>query len=79
MSTGSGLSELFGRDFEQILWQIVSVGVKTLSNTSMVASRNIKGEKGSLPVDVNRSKASLLKLPIVSVCKVTCQSLLTPR
>ena len=29
--TGSGLFELFGRDFEQILWQIVSTGVKTLS------------------------------------------------
>ena len=30
----------------------------------MVASRLIKREKGSLPVDVRRSKTSLLKLPI---------------
>ena len=29
----------------------------------MVASRLIKREKGSLPVDVRRSKTSLLKLP----------------
>ena len=31
----------------------------------MVASRLIKREKGSLPVDVRRSKTSLLKLPNV--------------
>ena len=29
-SSGSGLLELFGRDFEQILRQIVSISVKTL-------------------------------------------------
>ena len=51
------------RDFEQIFGQIVSVRIKTLGNTNMVASRLIKREKGSLPVDVRRSKTSLLKLP----------------
>ena len=33
-SNGSGFFELLGRDFEQILGQIVSVRVKTLSNTN---------------------------------------------
>ena len=40
--------------------------VKALSNTNLVASRHIKGEKGSLPADERRSKTSLLKLPIDS-------------
>ena len=35
-----------------------------LSNTNLVVSRHIKREKVSLPVDVRRSKTSLLKLPI---------------
>ena len=52
MSTGNGLFALFGSDFEQILEQIDSLRVKTLSNTNLVASRHIKGEKGSLPFDV---------------------------
>ena len=58
---GSGLFLLFGRDFEQILAQIVSLRIKTLSNTNLVASRPIKRGKDSLPVDVCRwqSKASL--------------------
>ena len=63
MSTGNGLFALLSRDFEQIFGQIVSVRIKTLGNTNMVASRLIKREKGSLPVDVRRSKTSLLKLP----------------
>ena len=51
------------RDFEQIFGQIVSVRIKTLGNINTVASRLIKRGKGSLPVDVRRSKTSLLKLP----------------
>ena len=51
--------------FEPILRQIVSIRVKTLSNTNLVASRYIKREKGSLPVDVCRSETSLIKLPIL--------------
>jgi len=58
MSTGSGLFALLSRDFEQIFGQIVSIRIKTLSNTNMVASRLIKREKGSLPVGVRRSKTS---------------------
>ena len=43
--------------------QFVSIIITTLSNTNTVASRHIKRERGSLPVDVRRSKTSLLKLP----------------
>ena len=43
--------------------QIVSIRVKTLSHTNLVASRNIKSEKSSLPVEVHRSKMLLPKLP----------------
>ena len=65
MSTGSGLFALLSRDFEKFFWQIVSIRIKTLvDNTNMVASRLIKREKGSLPVDMRRSKTSLLELPI---------------
>ena len=51
--------------FEPILRQIVSIRVKTLSNTNLVGSRHIKREKGSLPVDLCRSETSLIKLPIL--------------
>ena len=34
--------------------------VKALSNTNLVASRHIKGEKGSLPADERRCLNSLL-------------------
>ena len=62
-STGNGRFALLSRDFEQIFGQIVSVRIKTLGNINTVASRLIKRGKGSLPVDVRRSKTSLLKLP----------------
>ena len=55
-STGSGL-------FQQVLGQTVSVNVKTPYNTNL-ASKHIKRETGSLPVDVRQSKASLLKRPM---------------
>ena len=42
---------------------------KKLSNTNLLASRRIKRKKASLPVDVRRSKMSLLKLPIVRTVK----------
>ena len=60
MSTGSGLFPLFSSDFQQILGQIISLRVKTLSNTKLVASRHIKRGKGSLPGDMQRSKTLLL-------------------
>ena len=54
-STESGLIALLSRDFKQIFRQMVSIRVKTLSNTNLVASRQIKIEKASLPVDVRNS------------------------
>ena len=60
-SNGSGLFAI--HDFEQIFGQIVSVRVKSLSNTDLVSSRHIKREKGSLQVYVRRPKTTLLKLP----------------
>ena len=60
-STGSGRFALLSRDFQQMFGQIVSIRIKTLGNTNMVASRLIKRGKGSLPVDVRRSKTSLLR------------------
>ena len=58
--TGSGLFALFSRGFKQTFGKIVSIRVKKLSNTNLVVSKHIKGEKGSLQVDVRRSKTSLL-------------------
>ena len=34
-------------------------------NTNFISSRHVKRENTSLPVDVRRSKTSLLKLPIM--------------
>ena len=65
-STGNGRFALLSRDFEQIFGQIVSLRIKTLDNINTVASLLINRGKGSLPLDVRRSKTSLLKLPIIS-------------
>ena len=62
-STGSGPFSSLDDGFAQIFNQIVSITVKKLSNTNFISSRHIKREKSSLPVDVCRSKTSLLKLP----------------
>ena len=61
-------------DFEQTFGQIVSLRVKTISHTNMVASRYIKKGKSSLPVDVRRSKTLLLKLPNKYPCKLVIPS-----
>ena len=37
--------------------------VKKLRNTNFISSRHVKRENTSFPVDVRRSKTSLLKLP----------------
>ena len=66
-STGSGPFSSLDDGFAQIFNQIVSIRVKKLSNTNFISSRHIKREKSSLPVDVRRSKTSLLKLPNVSI------------
>ena len=54
---------ILGRDFDQMFGQIDSVREKIRRNTNLLASRHIKREKVSLPVDMRRSKTSLLKLP----------------
>ena len=46
--------------FEQTFGQIVSIRVKKLTN--LVVLKQIEREKGSLSVDVRRSKTLLLKL-----------------
>ena len=65
-STGSGLFASLGSGLVETLGEIVFKREKKLSNTSLLASRNIKKEKASLLVDVRRSKTSLLKVPIVT-------------
>ena len=52
-------------DFDQMFGQIVSIRVKNTKQYKSVASRHIEREKGLLPVDVCRSKTSLLKLPSI--------------
>ena len=49
-----------GSGFAQIFGQIVSMRVKTLRKTNLVASSHIIKEEASLPVDVRRSKTSSL-------------------
>ena len=51
-----------GDAFAQIFGQIFSITVKKLSNTKLVASRHIKRENTSLPLDERGSKT--LKLLI---------------
>ena len=68
-STGSGLFSFFDGGFAQIFSQIASITVKKLRNTNFISSRHVKRENTSLPVDVRRSKTSLLKLP--NVIKLT--------
>ena len=63
MSTGSGLFPFLHGGFAQFFKQIVSIIVKTLRNTNLVALRCFKMKKTLLPVGVRRSKTPLLKLP----------------
>ena len=58
---------LMGSDFAQFFLQIVSIRVKILNNTILVALRHVKREKASLPIDMCHSKTPLLKLPIALV------------
>ena len=62
-STGSGLFSFFDGGFAQIFSQIASITVKKLRSTNFISSRHVKRENTSLPVDVRRSKTSLLKRP----------------
>ena len=57
-----------GNAVVRILRQIVSVRVKTLSKIKLVSSRQNKGEKAALLVDMGGSKTPLLfKFPIIRV------------
>ena len=47
--------------------QIASLRVKKLGKTNLVASRHFKTEKGSLLVDVRRTKTLLPKLNVSTV------------
>ena len=62
-STGSGLFSCVDSGFGQIFGQIVSIVLKTLKNTNLVASRCFKMKKTSLPVDVRRSKNAFAYAP----------------
>ena len=61
-STGSGPFASLGSVLVETLGEILFIREKKLSNTNLLASRQIKREKASLPVDVCRSKTSLLIL-----------------
>ena len=56
-STGSGFFASLDSD-----WFKLTGKQKKLSNTNLLASRHVKREKSSLPVDVRRSKTSTLKV-----------------
>ena len=66
-STGSGIFALLSRVFKQMFGQIASLRVKTIGKTNLVASRHIKTEKGSPPVNELRTKTSLPKLIVSTV------------
>ena len=58
-STGSRLFTSLSGGFAQIVSYVVSTSVKKLSNTNFIASRHIKREISSFPVDVRLSKTPL--------------------
>ena len=68
-------SSFLDSGFAHFLGQVVSIIVKTLRNTNLLATRCFKMKKTSIPVDVRRSKTPLLKLPVTLV---TSSSLLFP-
>ena len=77
-STGRGLFTFLSSGFAQIFSQIVSTSVKKLSNTHFIASRHIKREKSSLPVDVRRSKALYFLWASRSRSSLPCSHLSCP-
>ena len=74
-STGSGLFASFGSGLVKTLGEIVFKREKKVSNENLIVSRHMKRKKASLPVDVRRSKTSLLKFPIF--CEQQCGSCLS--
>ena len=69
-STGIELFAHLSFDFQKTYGQIVSLILKTrsLSHTNLVASRHIKREESSLPIDVRHSKMWLLKYYCLRKC-----------
>ena len=67
-STGSGLFASLGSGLVKTLGYIFFKREKKVSNENLIASRHIKRKKASLPVDVRRSKTSLLKFPTLYCC-----------
>lgn len=63
MSTGNARFAFLYIVFAQICGQIVSISVKKLTNSKLVALRPIKRVKTKFPLDEPHSKTSLLKLP----------------
>ena len=70
MSTGIELFAHLSFDFQKTYGQIVSLILKTrsLSYTNLVASRHIKREESSRPIDVRHSKMWLLKYYCLRKC-----------
>ena len=62
-STGSGLFASLGSSLVETLGYIIFIREKKVNNPNLYASRHIKMEKASLPVNVRRLKTSLVKLP----------------
>ena len=52
-STGSGLFASLGSGLIETLGKIVFISEKKRGNTNLLASRHIKTEKASIPVDVS--------------------------
>ena len=62
-SAVSGRFAFLGSDLARIFGQIVSIRVKKLSKTDLVATRHIKMKKGTLRVEVASSKNVLAQAP----------------
>ena len=66
---------IIGRWFCPNFEQVASVIVKKLSNTNLLASKHIKREKTSLPIDMRHSKTPLLQgvplLLLLSIEKIS--------
>ena len=60
-STGRGLFAFLSSSLVHILRQIVSINVRTLSNSNLVVTSHIKRNRASLPVDSCHSKTPWVK------------------
>ena len=69
-SNGSGLLAILSYDFEQIFGQILSVRVKSLSNTDLVSSRHLKEKRAHFRLTCVARKRRCLSSLIRSITKV---------